>query len=39
MATPVREHYLTNAIARSSRLMGELSARAAERAGPKLAAE
>ncbi len=35
----LRDFYLTNAIARASALMGELSAMAAERAKPALAAE
>ena len=35
----IRDFYLTNAIARASALMGELSAMAAERAKPALAAE
>ena len=35
----IRDFYLTNAIARASAMMGELSAMAAERAKPALAAE
>jgi NADH-quinone oxidoreductase subunit G len=37
--TAIRDHYLTNPIARASAIMAELSANAAARANPKVAAE